>query len=70
MQERMQQKLEEELNSRDEQLRELFETEKQEFIQPIQENMQILDNMLKEYTQVKQHQILSTTSQNQVQMQS
>ena len=56
MQKRFELQIKEEVASREEAQKDLFEQEKQEFLKAIQENMLILDSMLKEYaTKAKFH---------------
>ena len=47
--------IKEELSLREDHMKEVFEKEKQLFLQSIQDNMQILDLMLKEYAAAKQN---------------
>jgi hypothetical protein len=57
LQKRFELQIKEEVGNREELLKEMFESEKAEFLKAIQENMVILDSMIKEFTAVKQQQI-------------
>jgi endonuclease III-like uncharacterized protein len=45
----LEKKINEDLRVRDTEMKELFEQEKQSFLKAIQENISVLDQMLKEY---------------------
>jgi hypothetical protein len=57
LQKRFELQIKEEVGNREELLKEMFESEKAEFLKAIQENMVILDSMIKEFTAVKQQKI-------------